>query len=101
MAVENEKTPDSDGFFTKENEILSENEKLILFYIRKGDAKTITIKFANKKPCSMEVVCEKKIKIEARLCEIFQKHKFQELNIKTSNGSIVYSTIKTQIKLRE
>lgn len=99
MAIEKEKTPANDCDLIKENEILTENERLILSLIRKGNAKSITIKFLDEKPSRVEVVCEKNIKIEARLYEIFQKNKFQELTVKTSDNNIRYATIKTNFKL--
>lgn len=85
--------------FISKNLILNDNELFILSLIREGKAKSITIKFENQKPNLIEMENEKKIEIQSRLSEILLKRQYQELIVKTQEGDIAYSNIKTKMKL--
>ena len=86
--------------FVSKNMILNDNELFILSLIRDGKAKAITIKFEEDKPRYIEMDNEKKVEIESRLSEVLLRKQYQELVIKTQDGDIAYTNVKTRIKLK-
>ncbi len=85
--------------FLAKTQILNEKELFILSQIKDGKADSIIIRFKKRKPVMLEVVKEKKIKSEAKLSEILLKGKYQELEVKTQEGHITYTNVKTKILL--
>ena len=75
--------------------LLDQQEMLILDHVRSGQYKEIKIRFNKKDTVTFELVEEFKADHAARLQEIFLKGGYQELQMKTQNGVITYSTIKT------
>ncbi|MBU1719026.1 MAG: hypothetical protein KKA07_08120, partial [Bacteroidetes bacterium] len=85
--------------YVKENRLLNENELHILSLLREGKAKSITIKFKNQKPHFIEVTQERKVFDEARLSEVMLGKGYQDITIKTENGTIAVTNITTRKKL--
>ncbi|MBU0489888.1 MAG: helix-turn-helix domain-containing protein [Bacteroidetes bacterium] len=85
--------------FIKGNRLLNENELHILSLLREGKAKSITIKFKNQKPHFIEVTQERKVYAEARLSEVMLGKGYQDITIKTENGTIAVTNITTRKKL--
>ncbi|MBU0489093.1 MAG: helix-turn-helix domain-containing protein [Bacteroidetes bacterium] len=85
--------------YVKENRLLNENELHILSLLREGKAKSITIKFKNQKPNFIEVTQERKVYAEARLSEVMLGKGYQDITIKTENGTIAVTNITTRKKL--
>lgn len=81
--------------------LLSEEERKILEYVRKGKLKSIKIRFNEKsEPVLLEVSSEKKVKPESRLLEIFHNKGFHDIEIKTQKGTIVSFINTEKIKLK-
>lgn len=85
--------------FVRDSRILGENESHILSLLREGKAKAVTIRFKDQKPFMLEVTREKQIENETRLSEVFLKGGYQDISMKTENGSIVVTSITTKTRL--
>jgi len=86
--------------FVRDSGILNDNEQYILSLIREGKAKAITIRFEAQKATMIEVTKEKKIKAEARVSEILLGKGYQDIQIKTQDGDIVFTNVTTKKKLK-
>jgi|GEM_PF-2081559 len=79
--------------------LLNDKEMYILDYVRNGMYKEIVIKNNSGGNIYMELTEELKMDNAARLQDILLKGQYQELTVKTANGDIRYSTLKTKKKL--
>lgn len=74
--------------------LLTTKEVSILEIIRNSDdVKSISINFNHKKGerDTFEITTEKKVEKESQLIDLIMKYGYQEINIKTQNGNIVYT----------
>ena len=85
--------------FISKTKILSEKDVMILEQLNKNDIDSITVKFHNGMPNTMEVKKQKKIEIQSRLSEVLLKGGFEDIILKTKQGSIYYSQLTTKTKL--
>jgi DNA-binding transcriptional MerR regulator len=77
--------------YKKRLALLTEEEAIVLNTIRQDDLKSVIIKFdANNKLNFLEEVKESKVDKAARLAELIMSKGYQDITIKTQNGSIVY-----------
>ncbi len=92
------------GNFTKHDfisrtKLLNENDIEVLEQLKQNDIDSVTIKFHKGKPNIMEVKKQTKIEIQSRLSEVLLKGGFEDIIIKTKQGSINYSQLTTKTKL--
>jgi hypothetical protein len=80
---------------------LSPDEVKLLELVREGKAKTITIKFKNKKPEMLEVTKFKEGNLESELIKKFSKYKHAEVTCKIQGGKVQHFTITDKFKLND
>jgi DNA-binding transcriptional MerR regulator len=81
--------------------LLTKTELEILEYIRKDDAKSITIRFKDGEPDLVEIVEKSKITLEHRFFDVIAKNGYQTISVKTQNGIIVDYDNKIMKKLNK
>lgn len=79
--------------------LLNKKELQILQLIKLNDFDSIKISFKNKEPYLIEATENIKVSMDARISEIMLKRGYETLEIKTSEGNIVYSPKTTKIIL--
>ena len=89
------------GNFTKHDfisrtKLLCEKDIKVLDQLRKNDIDSITIKFPTGKPSIMEVRKQSKVDIQSRLTEVLLKGGFEDIVLKTKQGTIDYSQLTTK-----
>ena len=85
--------------FVSRAKVLSSKDIMILEQLKKNDIDSITVKFHKGTPNIMEVRKQKKVQIQSRLSEVLLKGGFEDIIIKTKQGSICYSQLTTKTKL--
>ena len=81
------------------SKILSEREAVLLDEFRRNDIISLTVKFHKGEAHVMEIKKHKKIEIQARLSEVILKGGYEDIIIKTQNGTIHYSEQIKKVKL--
>jgi len=85
--------------FISRAKVLSEKDVMILGQLKKNDIDSITVKFHKGTPNNMEVRKQKKVQIQARLSEVILKGGFEDIVLKSKQGTIYYSQLTTKTKL--
>ena len=85
--------------FVSRAKLLSNKDIMILEQLKKNDIDSITVKFHKEVPNIMEVRKQKKVQIQSRLSEVLFKGGFEDIILKTKQGSIYYSQLTTKTKL--
>jgi hypothetical protein len=85
--------------FISRTKLLNENDIEVLEQLKQNDIDSVTIKFHKGKPNIMEVKKQTKIEIQSRLSEVLLKGGFEDIILKTKQGSIYYSQLITKTKL--
>lgn len=80
-------------------QLLDEQELLILDLVKKGKYKEISIRPGKNNSLTMELTEELKVENEARVRDLFVTGGYQDIQVKTANGHIRYSEVKTKIKI--
>ena len=85
-------------YLTRTN-ILTEQEVYILNEFKRNDILSFTVKFHKGKPNTYEVKSLRKTDASARLSEVLLKRGFEDIILKTKQGSIYYSEFTKKTKL--
>ena len=85
-------------YLTRTN-ILTEQEINILTEFKRNDILSFTVKFHKGKPNTYEVKSLRKTDASARLSEVLLKRGFEDIVLKTKQGSIYYSEFTKKTKL--
>ena len=78
--------------------ILNERELFILKLVREGKYKEVSIRFGNKEEMTLTMTEEIKAQNATRLSEILAKGEYQDLQVKSQEGTVSYSTLTTKKK---
>jgi hypothetical protein len=85
--------------FISRTKLFNDNDIEFLEQLKQNDIDSVTIKFHKGKPNIMEVKKQPKIEIQTRLSEVLLKGGFEDVILKTKQGSIYYSQLITKTKL--
>jgi len=85
--------------FLTRSKILTDNEVYILNELRRNDIISLTVKFHKGKPNTFETKMHRKTNITARLSEVLLKGGFEDIILKTKQGSIYFSEFTHKTKL--
>jgi len=91
----------SEHSFISRTKLLSENDILVLTQLKQKDIESVTVKFHNGEPNILEVKKQTKIEIQSRLSDVLIKGGFEDIILKTKQGSIYYSQLITKTKFNE
>ena len=81
------------------SKILSEKEAMLLDEFRRNDIVSLTVKYHNGKPNTIETRKYKKMVLQNKLSNIFLQKDYEDIIIKTRDGNIYYSELTTKLKL--
>ncbi len=84
--------------FISRAKLLNDNDIMVLEQLKQNDIESVSIKFHNGKPNVMEVKKQTKIEIQSRLSDVLLKGGFEDIVLKTKQGSIYYSQLTTKTK---
>jgi len=89
----------ADADFLTRSNILTDKEVHILNEFKRNDIISFTVKFHKGRPNTYEVKTLRKTDVSARLSEVLLKGGFEDIVLKTKQGSIYYSEFTKKIKL--
>lgn len=87
--------------FFSESSLLTRTELEILKAIRKGNVKSINIRFKNGEPDLLEIDETNNITIEQRFLDVITKNGYQKITLSTRGGKIVHFENKVLKKLNK
>ena len=84
--------------FISRAKLLNENDIMVLDIISENEIESISIKFHNGESNIIEVEKQTKIEIKSRLSDVLLSDGFEDIVLKTKQGSISYSQLTTKTK---
>ena len=85
--------------FLSEIKFISEIEQQALALILKDKVQSVTFKFKNGRPINIEISQDLKFESISQVTNILAKKGYKDITLKTQDGNLTYTNIKTKYKL--